>query len=61
MWKRIDGQINLLMFECVNDRWLWVGYRSSRAFVPDKGGFSEGYSSFLNALKLGYEVVYSHH
>lgn len=59
MWKRIDGVLTPLMFERVNGRWLWVNYRSSKAYIPDKGNFSEGYLSFLNALKLGYEVVHS--
>lgn len=60
MWKRVDGELIPLMFEEVNGRWLWVGYRSSKAFVPDKGdSFSKGYLSFLKALKMGYEVVKS--
>lgn len=57
MWKRINGELIPLMFEEVNGRWLWVGYRSSKAFVPDKGDMSKGYLSFLKALKMGYEVV----
>lgn len=56
-WQRQEnGTAIPYVFECTNNHWCWKPYTSSKVYTPDKGNFSKGYLTFLNALKLNYIV-----
>lgn len=56
-WKREEnGSAVPYMFECHNDRWMWVRYNRSHVAIPDPDSYSKGYMSFLNAKKHNYQL-----